>query len=168
MSIQIFISHSSHDVDLAQAFIDLLRGCIEQIPTSAIRCTSVPGYKLDAGDHASEKIRSEIQTTKSFVGLLTKDSLKSSYVLFELGARWGMNSSIAPFLGPGVTHSDIPSILSERHVPALNNKEDVAHEVEKIANECGFSRTSISLFNRAIDVFQSSLEEISKKKPPTV
>jgi hypothetical protein len=46
--IKIFISHSSKDVLLVKALIDLIRSALS-IPASDIRCTSVPGYKLPGG-----------------------------------------------------------------------------------------------------------------------
>ena len=54
-TIDIFISHSSQDVRIAQSLITLLRSALN-IPASHIRCTSVEGYKFDAGISFDEQI----------------------------------------------------------------------------------------------------------------
>jgi hypothetical protein len=57
-SLDIFLSHSSRDSELAQALVNLFRGALN-IPASRIRCTSVSGYKLDVGADTNEQLRKE-------------------------------------------------------------------------------------------------------------
>src|SRR5918992_5749359 len=54
--ISIFISHSAKDVELVKAFVACLEACIE-VPDTAIRCTSVPGYRLAPGDVSDDVLR---------------------------------------------------------------------------------------------------------------
>jgi hypothetical protein len=85
-SILVLISHSSKDRVLAEALIDLLRSGLGLL-ANQIRCSSVDGYRLPAGVNTNEQLRTEIKTVKVLIGLLTANSLSSTYVLFELGAR---------------------------------------------------------------------------------
>lgn len=62
-NIKIFISHSSKDVNIAEAVIDLLRGALN-MSANQIRCTSVEGYRLPIGADTSEQLREEICDTK--------------------------------------------------------------------------------------------------------
>jgi hypothetical protein len=96
-TLDIFISHSSRDAEVAEALIVLLRSALS-IPAKKIRCTSVEGYMLDAGVSVNDQLRIEIHEAKSFIGLITRDSLDSTYVLFELGARWGAGRHLIPVL----------------------------------------------------------------------
>lgn len=90
MQTRVFISHSSADQDLAEALIRLLRSALPLQP-DIIRCTSVGGYKLPTGTEVDAQLRKEVVEAELFIALITKDSLDSTYVLFELGARWGVN-----------------------------------------------------------------------------
>src|SRR5258708_1772952 len=96
-TILVVISHSSKDVELATALIELLRAGLGLFATQ-IRCSSVDGYRLPAGVDADAQLRQEITDAGILVGLLTPNSLSSTYVLFELGARWGIQRPMIPLL----------------------------------------------------------------------
>jgi len=94
-AIDVFISHSSQDIEVVKALIGLLRSALN-IPNGRIRCTSVPGYALDPGAYVDGTLRREIKESAAFIALITPASLKSIYVLFELGARWGGTVTSSP------------------------------------------------------------------------
>ncbi len=110
-SLDVFISHSGIDSDLAEALVDLLRAAIN-IPHERIRCTSVDGYRLAAGALTDERLKQEVRSAICFIALLTPASLKSAYVLFELGARWGAELPFLPLLARGITGHSLSSPLS--------------------------------------------------------
>jgi hypothetical protein len=95
--LSVLISHSSKDKALAEALIDLLRSGLGLLPTQ-IRCSSVDGYRLPAGVNSHDQLRAEIKTVGVLIGLLTPNSLVSTYVMFELGARWGADLFMIPLL----------------------------------------------------------------------
>ncbi len=95
--ILVLISHSSKDKVLAAALIDLLRSGLGLL-ASQIRCSSVDGYRLPAGVNTHDQLRKEVKSAKVLIGLLTPNSLSSTYVLFELGARWGAGLFMIPLL----------------------------------------------------------------------
>lgn len=86
--IEIFISHSNKDAQLAQALVNCLYACMD-LEQESVRCTSVPGHTLSPGDVADEALRENLEQCKVVIGLITEDSLKSGYVVMELGAGWG-------------------------------------------------------------------------------
>src|SRR5690606_28172211 len=85
--LQLFISHSSRDADMAAALIDFLRVTIPGL--NRIRCTSVSGYGLQAGAHVDSQLQKEVGEAATLIALMTGVSVESAYVLFEVGARWG-------------------------------------------------------------------------------
>jgi hypothetical protein len=112
--IRLFISHSAADRDLVERLVELLRSALG-LPASQIRCTSVDGYRLPAGADTAEQLRLEVHEATAFVGVISASSLRSLYVAFELGARWGAKRPLFPLLAPGTE----PSIL-EGPLASLN------------------------------------------------
>jgi hypothetical protein len=133
--ILVLISHSSRDAELASALIGLLRSGLGLL-ASQIRCSSVDGYRLPAGVNTNDQLRKEIKSVKVLIGLLTSNSLSSTYVLFELGARWGAELFMIPLLagtrpedmrGP---HAVINALSCETDAQLIQLVEDVARELQ--------------------------------------
>ena len=130
----IFISHLSSDLKIAKLIIDILRKAFN-ITSEKIRCTSVPGYKLKAGANTDEQLKKEIFSSKVFIGLITKESVNSTYVLFELGARWGVDLPLIPLIcdkagasllnGPIKNINALSAIDSSDMLQFLNDLGDV-------------------------------------------
>jgi hypothetical protein len=75
-SIEVFISHSSADAITAEELINLLRTAIPGLRPEVIRCTSVPGYRLEGGAKTDDSL-----TTRSRKGLLNPTRLSDSDAL---------------------------------------------------------------------------------------
>jgi catechol 2,3-dioxygenase-like lactoylglutathione lyase family enzyme len=103
----VFISHSVKDADTAEAVARLVRDAFSLEP-SKIRCTSVEGYGLRAGATIDSQLREEALAAQAFIAIVSSRSLASTFVLFEIGARWGAQKSLIPLLIPG----ENPEILS--------------------------------------------------------
>jgi hypothetical protein len=110
--IVIFISHAHEDKDLALALVRVIREAFK-IPSEAIRCTSLPGYKLLIGVHTASQLKTEIAQTEFVLGIITPQSIESKYVLLELGAAWGLGKRTFPLVARGLKASGIPGPLGE-------------------------------------------------------
>lgn len=110
MSIKLFISHAHRDEDIADQLVNALELGMD-VPMGAIRCTSVPGYKLDLGSMAPEELRRELADAECVVAILTPNSIASEWVLFELGASWSLAKTAIPLLAGGLKDEDIPGPL---------------------------------------------------------
>ncbi|ESA36963.1 gun4 domain-containing protein [Leptolyngbya sp. Heron Island J] len=128
--IEIFISHSSQDAELARDLISLIRDAFN-IPPEDIRCTSVDGYRLPGGADTDEQLRTEVSECEMFLGLLSNVSVRSTYVIFELGARWGASKKLIPLLAPGFEPSSL-----ERPISNLNSLRcDSAAQLQQLLTE---------------------------------
>jgi len=143
---RIFISHSSKDVGFVSLLTDLL---IDALPISKsdIRCTSVPGFKLSVGVHTSQELRKELDECQVIIGVLTSSSLVSSYVLFELGAGWGLQKTVFPIIGPGAKFPDIRPPLSEIHSIQYTDLNDLHRFIEDLAKKLQTSPREASSFS---------------------
>lgn len=160
-SLDIFLSHSSRDSELAKVLVDLLRGALN-IPASRIRCTSVSGYKLDVGADTNEQLRKEAVEARALVGLLTDVSIDSAYVLFELGARWGAKKFLAPLLGAGRGPEILAGPLAGLNALSCS-REDLFQLVNNLAGQLGLSTESphayVGLIDRVAEVSSQLAEQ---------
>lgn len=146
--IDIFISHSRQDANIAEALIDLLKAALN-LPAERIRCTSVDGYKLPLGADINEQLRREIYDAKVFVGIVTPTSLESTYVLFELGARWGAKLSLLPVLA--LTAADVlKEPLKTLNAGRLYTTADVHELVAEIARQLGKDVDKIAAYEKHV------------------
>ena len=124
-NIKVFISHSSADLEIAKALIELLRDSMPELHPDNIRCTSVPGYKLPGGSDTDDELRPEMRNAPVFIGLLTNQSLASTYVLFELGARWGASLRFTPLVAAGLLTSGLKAPLNGKHAQSCDSETDL-------------------------------------------
>ena len=146
--LRIFISHSSKDVALAEALTDLLKLALGLVPTQ-IRCTSVEGHRLPVGVNTETELRDEVNAAKVLIGLVTPSSLASSFVMFELGARWGAKLFLAPLLA-GVNPSGLNGPLSFLNALSANNEAQLCQFLDDIARRVGLQLQSASSYLRYV------------------
>lgn len=161
-AIDIFISHSSQDERVAEALADLLHVALK---TEKIRCTSVPGYKLEPGASVEETLRKEIHESRVFIGLITPSSLASHYVLFELGARWGLKLNLIPALASGAGYAELRDPLKARNPIRCDNRAEVNDLIDKIASVLGSSPSRASVYQRLIDELVRRAKPKRERKP---
>ena len=130
---RIFVSHSSTDQDLAEALLDLLCAALPLRRNDFI-CTSVDGAKLRGGDDTDEVLRNEISDVPVFLSLLTKGAMASTYVLFELGARWGCKKDHIPLLSKGAGVEVLKEPLKATNSLQMSNEADVLQLVQDVAD----------------------------------
>lgn len=130
--LEIFISHRSTDAPVAKLLITLYEKALK-VSARKIRCTSVNGYRLPGGVETNDTLRTEVFGTQLFIALLTPDSIKSPYVLFELGARWGARKPLVPLVARGLLASDLPSPLNGLNALSVCVPDQVRQHIEETA-----------------------------------
>lgn len=139
MPTRIFISHSAADEALASALVDCILANMV-IDDSELRCTSVPGHKLPVGSDFTATLLEDIGDSSVVVGLITRNALSSSWVLFELGATWGSKKNLKPLVTDEVDLKTLPGPVSGLHVAKLSNKGDLNQFLEELAELVGAKR----------------------------
>jgi hypothetical protein len=147
--LDIFISHSSSDEAVAVAVIDLMRSALG-IPAETIRCTSVAGYRLAAGANTDAELRREVYQARCFIGLITPASLRSQYVLFELGARWGASRHMVPLVAAGLERSDLRPPLSNLNAMTCAIETDLHQLLGDIARALSLPQPNASVYARQL------------------
>jgi hypothetical protein len=132
--ISVFLSHSSEDKALAESLGSLFRKAL-QLRAGEIRITSADGYRLHGGDKTDEALRREIVEADIFVALITPLSIRSQYVLFELGARWGCGRRLTPLLAGGTIARTLGSPLASLMCLDAGNEAQLMQLINELAKE---------------------------------
>jgi hypothetical protein len=148
--IDIFISHSSRDREIAARLIELLRNALN-IHADGIRCTSVEGYRLKVGADTNAQLRQEVHDAKVFIGLITPASVESAYVLFELGARWGAGRFLAPLLASREDVLLLRGPISGLNALSCDSREQMFQLVEDIGEELNIPVKNQASYSQHID-----------------
>lgn len=165
--IDIFISHSSADKEIARCLIGLLRSAILGITPEGIRCTSVPGFRLPGGADADDQLRKEMVDARIFVGLLTEESLASTYVLFELGSRWGAGLQLTPLLAAGMSPSQLRAPLNRLNAHSCNVSEHLYQLVNEVGSALGLSVATTDVYRRNVEELVRLSETEAAKRERT-
>jgi len=150
-SLDVFISHSSSDELVAKTLISLIRSALN-LPAERIRCTSVNGYRLPAGATTNEQLQQEIHESRAFIALITPNSLRSMYVMFELGARWGARKPLIPLLACGVKRDELRSPLSAINAITCYEVAQVHQLITDLGNALGISPDSPATYQEDLRV----------------
>jgi hypothetical protein len=149
-NLRLFISHSSKDVPYVVALIHLLRSALT-LPAEQIRCTSVDGYRLPGGADTQETLRTEIHASEAFIGVISENSLKSLYVTFELGARWGAKKHLLPLLGPGINATILSGPMADVTALQGDNPAQLHQLVQDLAKLLCIEPSGPASYQRQLD-----------------
>lgn len=149
-SIRLFISHSSQDHELVRLLVELLRSALP-LPATQVRCTSIDGYRLPGGANTDAQLRAEVHDTDAFIGVISAQSIKSLYVVFELGARWGAGKPLIPLLAPGVDVNVLGGPLIGINALRADNRAQLHQLVMNIARELQLTPEAPQVYERYID-----------------
>ena len=145
-----FISHQSADISLTRAIVQLLEKALK-LPARRIRCTSLDGYRLPVGADTDAQLLREVFAARVFFGVITPSSSASQYVLFELGARWGAKTPLAPLLARGANYKDITGPLAGLSALQLSDRNQVLQLIEDTAQHLETRLEPLSSFQKAVD-----------------
>ena len=112
--IKIFISHSSEDADLMENFVTSITNIFSNLKRSEIVCTSVDGCDIEIGKDIYDFIKDESKNSTITLGMLSRNSIKSETVLFELGIAWGLDKLKPIIIDDGYDFSDLPKPIENK------------------------------------------------------
>jgi nucleoside 2-deoxyribosyltransferase len=101
---KIFISSSRRDSDLAHDLAKRLdKAGLKVIP---------PAENIDAGESIKAKIREELRKADEVIVVLTKNSLDSQWLLFEMGYATSLGKHVTPLI-QGIEPKELPEIIKQ-------------------------------------------------------
>ena len=154
----VFISHSSKDAELALALVELLKAGLGLF-ANQIRCSSVDGYRLPVGVNTESQLREEVNDVKVVIGLVTPNSLSSSFVMFELGARWGANLFLAPLLA-GIKPGELSGPLSLLNALSAHNEAQLHQLLHDLSERLGLTLQNTASYVRHVSAVRALADQI--------
>jgi hypothetical protein len=149
--VQIFISHSSEDHEVAKRLTDLLRSALK-LSAGSIRCTSVEGHRLPGGADTAHQLKREIREATTFIGIVSPRSIKSMYVLFELGARWGADKHLVPLLAPGARADQLVGPMAGINALRGDSRADLHQLVRELASDLRLALEPAEAYERQLEL----------------
>lgn len=109
MKDKIFISHSSKDITIVEAFVDKVLKLGMGVIADRIFCTSMPGHGISSGSDIPDMLREEVREAGLAFLFISKNYKASEVCLNEMGAAWICleKSYVIPILLPDIDFSDI-------------------------------------------------------------
>jgi hypothetical protein len=146
--VKLFISHAHRDVDIADRLVTAVDIGMD-VPPGAIRCTSVPGYQLDLGSMPRDTLAQELTSVECVLAILTPNSLASQWVLFELGATWGLAQSWIPLLAGGLKDDQIPGPFRGAHGGQLSDSTSLVQCFDQLTKTLGWpNKNTIAAYDK--------------------
>lgn len=160
----IFISHSSKDVPTVQALIYILRSALN-VEGKRILCTSVDGHRIGIGKRTEDELREAVNNSTVFIGLITEHSLASTYVLFELGARWATKRRMFAMAGNDTQIQFLKEPLKHYNCGSCSNRSNVHQLIREVGEELGKTPESADVYESFLEILiQQSQAEIQKSQ----
>jgi hypothetical protein len=161
---RVFISHRHKDQKAARKLIDLLESAFHVGPGD-IRCTSVPGYKLAVGSQSAASLQADLNGAEIVMGLIGPDTAESDYVLFELGASWGLRKPTFPLRLAGATFQHVPEVLREKSSLLLEDVTQCLQLVEDVARVSSLTRKTSAARGRTGRIWRRA-EQLARAARP--
>jgi hypothetical protein len=158
----VFVSHASEDRKLAAALVNLIRSAFN-MAADKIVCTSVDGYRLPAGGDTDEILRDAIRNAKTFVGIVSPASRKSTYVLNELGARWMTAKNLVPLTAGGVGPGELRGPVGQLNALDLSSRANVHQLIGDLGTELGIESERPEAFEDHISTVVRSSKAARRK-----
>ena len=117
---KIFISHSSKDKDIVDAFVTLL--CMGGVfSPNDIFCTSFVGGKIKNGDDLRAHIQSNVNFADFAILLISPNYKQSAVCLNEMGAVWAFNKQVKTYVLPGLQESEVGWLIDTKAAEKIND-----------------------------------------------
>lgn len=158
----IFISHSASDKAIVDKLIDMIVGCCE-IHRDQISCTSTDGTGLPPGAAVEPCLLEQLKNAKVVIGVLTPNSIRSPWVMFELGASWADETALIPMLAGGVTAKELPGPAAGMTAVFADDPPGILDLLNELARICKMTLKD----NITIETCRDEFVEFAKNFSPT-
>lgn len=116
---EIFISHSSEDKEIIQAFVDLILDNGLSIKPTSIFCASLDGMKIKSGEDWRDYIQDRLKNAKVTFLIITPNYKESEICLNEMGASWVLSGKVIPLAVEPIDYKSVGVIMEVRQIEKI-------------------------------------------------
>ena len=112
------------------------------VPQADADRLAIFGYQLAGGKKTDEVLRKEVTEAHIFIALVTPQALCSQYVMFEMGARWGLDDGKRPLI-PLVAQmkpEEVERPLGDLNLVNLSKRPQIYAMVKQLASTLGLEK----------------------------
>ena len=109
MALDVFISHAHNDAQLARRVVNFLKLGVGV--DDEIRCSSNMANRFRFGGELGEEIKRDLKRCKSFMPLLTENSIGREWVMIEIACAWVLDKPIFPITAGLLQTTELPSLI---------------------------------------------------------
>jgi hypothetical protein len=118
------------------------------------------------GTKTDEQLKRELLNAKSFIALLTQHSLNSTWVLFELGARWGAERHLAPVFAAGLTAEQLRGPLPGITGLSCDSDNQIHQLVHDIAKVLGVGARKTHFYSTYVTALMKASSDAKERGLP--
>lgn len=163
---KLFISHSSSDALLVEAFVGLIEGGIGVSPRD-IFCSSLKGQGIKPGVDFKSSIRDHLDEATCVITLISQNYYGSAFCMCELGGAWIQAKEIIPVLAPPLESKDLKAVLLGLQTLKMCDKSELDELRDEVATQLNITPLPTPRWNERRDQFLDSLPEILENLPNT-
>lgn len=139
---KIFISHSSKDKVIIDAFITLLtRGA--GLAQGDIFCTSIDGMKIKNGEDIRKHIQENVNYADFAILLVSKNYKESDVCLNEMGAVWAVDKKVKAYVFPDLEEANVGWLINDKAAEKLNDTTALASLYSELQQTYGLRSTFV-------------------------
>ncbi len=130
---KIFISHSSLDKEVVEAFVMML--CLGTgLKMDDIFCTSIEGIAVENGKNIREHIKTNINYADFAILMVSANYKRSKICLNEMGAVWAMDKKVKTYVLPDTKESDVGWLIDCKAAEKVNSMTALVALYEELVN----------------------------------
>ena len=153
---KIFISHSSKDKTIVEAFTNLLR-LGANISHDDIFCTSIEEMKIKNGDDIRQHIQNNVNFSDFAILLISSNYKNSAICLNEMGAVWAIDKKVKTYVLPGLQESEVGWLIDTKAAEKINDPVALAALYDELVKFYKLS-SDIKLWTAQATKFLNSLK----------
>ena len=131
-SCKIFISHSSEDKQIVDAFVKNILIGVFNLEHTEIFCTSLDGMGIETGDQWRDAIKQSLNDAKIVFLIITPNYKSSEICLNEMGAAWIVCDNVIPLIINPITFKQIGPLMNVTQGEDLNSETSLDRIKDKL------------------------------------
>lgn len=159
---QVFISHSSDDAVIVNAFKTHILIAGMGLTDDDIVCTSFAETGVDAGDNIPEYIKENIENSQIILCMVSQSYKQSEICQNEVGAAWALKKKIIQIVLPDSTFDNIGWLLNLDKAIKIDKTSSLDTLQENLCTSLSLPIKSAKQWNPHKDNFLSALTLIPK------